>query len=58
MLSNINLAFSYIFIYEMAVKLLAIGVKKYSASRWNLLDGGVVLLSIVEIIVEKNTEGS
>ena len=36
----------------MVVKLLAIGPRKYSASKWNLLDGGVVLLSIIEIIVE------
>ena len=54
-LSNINLAFTYIFIYEMTVKLLAIGLKKYTASKWNLLDGGVVLLSILEIIVEQQS---
>lgn len=52
-LYNSNLTFTYIFIYEMIVKLLAIGPKKYAASRWNLLDGGVVLLSILEILVEQ-----
>ena len=52
-LNAMNLIFTYIFIYEMATKLLAIGPKKYVASRWNLLDGGVVLLSIVEIIIEQ-----
>ena len=52
MLNNFNLAFTYIFIYEMTVKLIALGPKKYCASKWNLLDGGVVLLSIIEIIVD------
>lgn len=52
-LNNMNLVFTYVFIYEMVVKLMAIGPKKYSASKWNMLDGGVVLLSIVEIIVEQ-----
>lgn len=51
-LNNLNLAFTYIFIYEMTVKLLAIGPKKYTASKWNLIDGAVVLLSVIEIIVE------
>ena len=51
-LNNFNMAFTYIFIYEMGVKLVAIGPKKYSTSKWNLLDGGIVLLSIVEIIIE------
>ena len=51
-LNYMNTIFTYIFIYEMGVKLLAIGPKKYSASKWNLLDGSVVLLSLVEIIAE------
>lgn len=52
-LNTMNLVFTYIFMYEMGVKLLSIGPKKYVSSKWNLLDGGVVLLSIVEIIVEQ-----
>ena len=58
LLNTMNLVFTYIFIYEMATKLLAIGPKKYVASRWNLLDGGVVLLSIVEIIIESQSKNS
>ena len=50
--SKLNAVFTYIFIYEMVVKLLAIGPKKYVSSKWNLLDGGIVVLSIIEIIVE------
>ena len=50
--NQLNAIFTYIFIYEMGVKLLAIGLKKYASSKWNLLDGGIVLLSIVELIIE------
>ena len=51
-----NLVFTYIFIYEMIIKLLAIGPRKYVASKWNLIDGFVVLLSVVEIIAEHGTD--
>ena len=53
-----NLTFTYIFIYEMTLKLIAIGPKKYVASKWNLVDGFVVLLSIVEIIAEQQSQKS
>ena len=46
-----NEIFTWIFIAEMGMKLLARGPKKYSAERMNLLDGGVVILSIVEMII-------
>ena len=55
-LSQMNEIFTYIFIFEMGLKLLAIGPKKYSASKWNLLDGGVVLLSIIELVIESQSE--
>ena len=50
-LEDMNLVFTWIFIVEMALKLLAFGPKKYSREVMNLLDGGVVTLSIVEIIM-------
>ena len=50
-LEEMNLVFTWIFIVEMALKLLAVGPKKYSNEIMNLLDGGVVTLSIVEIIM-------
>ena len=43
---------TWIFICEMGLKLLARGPKKYANEKMNLLDGGVVILSIVEIIME------
>lgn len=35
----------------MTLKLMAFGPKKYAKSPMNLLDGGVVTLSIVEIVM-------
>ena len=50
-LEDMNLVFTWIFIVEMGLKLLARGPKKYAAERMNLLDGAVVMLSIVEMIM-------
>ena len=57
-LEFLNLIFTWIFIVEMTLKLLAIGPKKYSKEIMNLLDGGVVTLSIVEIIMTSLGGGS
>ena len=38
-------------IVEMTWKLLAIGPKKYVAEPMNVLDGAVVMLSIIEIAI-------
>ena len=46
-----NEVFTWIFIVELTMKLLARGVKKYVSEKFNLLDGGVVLVSIVEMIM-------
>ena len=48
-LEYLNNIFTWIFIVEMCIKLLAIGPRKYSANVMNLLDGGVVMLSIIEM---------
>ena len=50
-LEFMNDIFTWIFIVEMGMKLLARGPKKYASERMNLLDGAVVTLSIVEIIM-------
>ena len=50
-LEFLNEIFTWIFIVEMTIKLMARGVKKYVQEPMNLLDGGVVILSIVEIIM-------
>ena len=48
----LNQLFTWIFIVEMGLKLLAFGPKKYASERMNLLDGAVVTLSIIELIME------
>ena len=50
-LEFMNYIFTWIFIIEMTLKLLAFGPKKYSSEVMNLLDGGVVMLSIVELLM-------
>lgn len=50
-LEFLNEIFTWIFIVEMTLKLLARGPRKYSSERMNLLDGAVVILSVVEIIM-------
>jgi hypothetical protein len=48
-----NKYFTWIFIFEMGTKLLGIGFSKYCDEPMNFLDGGVVLLSIFEMVVEE-----
>ena len=50
-LEEISSVFTWIFIVEMTWKLLAIGPKKYVAEPMNVLDGAVVMLSIIEIAI-------
>ena len=47
-----NTVFTYLFIYEMGTKILALGISKYVGDKMNWLDGSVVLLSIFEIIYQ------
>lgn len=51
-LDLMNLYFTWIFIVEMSLRLIAIGVGKYAAERMNLIDGFVVTLSILEMAME------
>lgn len=48
---------SYIFIAEMVVKLLGMGIRDYCADSFNVFDGTVVTISIVEMIVSKFIDG-
>ena len=57
-LDLMNEVFTWVFIVEMTMKLLARGPKKYAAERMNLLDGGVVTLSVVEMIISAQGGGS
>lgn len=57
-LNTFNSYFTYIFICEMGIKLLARGVKKYCADPMNGLDGFVVIMSIVELAFTAGDTGS
>ena len=57
-LDNLNQVFTWIFIAEMTSKLLAYGPAKYVGDRMNILDGCVVILSIIEIVIEETGSGN
>lgn len=48
-----NVVFTWTFIVELVLKLFARGFKKYVSEKFNLLDGAVVLLSIVEMVMDE-----
>ena len=52
LLDVFNNYFTWIFIFEMFSKIIAIGIGKYSADKMNYLDGSVVMLSIFEMASE------
>ena len=56
-LELMNDIFTWIFIVELVLKLLARGPKKYVAEPMNLLDGGVVTISIIELIMASQNGG-
>jgi hypothetical protein len=56
-LAYFNEWFTWIFIFEMASKIVACGITKYTSDKMNYLDGGVVMLSIFEIVMEQVLKG-
>lgn len=57
LLEIFNKYFTWIFIVEMTMKILAIGISKYISDKMNCLDGSVVLLSVIELVAEKMFAG-
>ena len=53
LLEKFNNFFTWVFIYEMFSKILAIGMSKYWEDKMNYIDGTVVLLSIFEMVFTK-----
>ena len=47
-----NYIFTGLFTMEMILKLFALGFLEYIADSFNLFDGAVVILSILEIILD------
>ena len=50
-LSDMNFVFTMMFISEMGLKILGLGPITYIKDKMNYLDGGVVILSIIELTV-------
>jgi hypothetical protein len=44
---------SWLFIWEMAIKLLGLGCAGYWSDGWNKLDGSIVTMSIVEMVRQR-----
>ena len=49
----LNTYFTYVFLAEMLIKLLGMGVRDYAKDRFNLFDAAIVILSLVEIALEE-----
>ena len=50
MLDTSNIIFTILFIIEMIIKLLGLGLKGYVRDKFNLFDGFIVIVSLIEII--------
>lgn len=44
--------FTFVFVVEMFVKIIAVGPYYYVQSRWNIFDGLVVILSVIDTASE------
>jgi hypothetical protein len=56
-LDFLNMVLSYIFIAEMVIKLIGLGIKEYCSDSFNIFDGTVVIISIVEMIIATFIDG-
>ena len=52
-LENFNVTLSVAFLVEMIVKITGLGVKDYAADSFNLFDGAVVVISVVDFILAR-----
>lgn len=52
-----NSIFTYIFICEMSLKIIGLGLIKYLKDKMNYLDGVVVILSIIEMVIVSGSKG-
>ncbi|KAG8180483.1 hypothetical protein JTE90_026642 [Oedothorax gibbosus] len=48
-----NYFFTAVFILESAMKIVALGLRRYLSDRWNQLDVGIVILSVIGIVLEE-----
>ena len=51
-LGDINMAFTFIFAFEMVLKIIAFGVIGYVKDTFNIFDGVLVIISLCGVAVE------
>lgn len=56
-LEKMNLVLSIVFMVEMVLKLTGLGLISYWLDPWNGLDGGIVTISVVELIMGGSNSG-
>lgn len=49
-----NTFFTWVFTLEMVIKLIGLGPKAYSSSSFNLFDGFVVIVNLVDIVISSS----
>ena len=54
-LNYANMVLTGIFTGEMAVKVLILGPRQYVSDPFNVLDGGIVLISVVDVFIESSS---
>ncbi|CAG9531711.1 unnamed protein product [Cercopithifilaria johnstoni] len=52
-LKTLNYFFTAVFTLESAIKLIALGIRRFFSERWNQLDISIVILSIAGIVFEE-----
>jgi hypothetical protein len=51
-LQTFNTFFGFVFLVEMVLKLIALGVRQYVSNGWNAFDGVLVTLSVIDLTFE------
>jgi hypothetical protein len=57
MQSKSNYVFALIYIIEMALKLLGLGCLGYCSDGFNVFDGTIVIISMLEFVLEEGSSG-
>jgi hypothetical protein len=53
MLEDFNLYFTYMFTIEMVIKICGLGLRNYARDGFNLFDGILVMISILDVVIDK-----
>ena len=51
---RLNDVITYIFLYEMSIKIIALGPKVYASNGINLFDGIITILALIDISIVYN----